>query len=55
MSLVNSIVAYEEGSLDQEGTVQLFQRLIDSGEIWHLQGSYQRTAQALLSSGECVR
>lgn len=42
---------YEEGGLDEEGTVKLFQHLLDTGMIYHLQGAYQRHAQDLINSG----
>lgn len=42
---------YEQGLLDFDDTLALFQDLIDSGLAWRLQGSYGRTAQALLDEG----
>lgn len=42
---------YEEGLLDFDETLELFQDLVDSGLAWRLQGSYGRTAQALLDNG----
>lgn len=52
--LVGNIIALENGELDYDATVVLFQRLIDSGQIRALQGSYQRAAQRLIDSGECT-
>jgi hypothetical protein len=49
---VESIMAYENGELDYAGVVNLFQRLVDSGLAWQLQGSYGRTAAALIEAGE---
>jgi hypothetical protein len=49
--LTNQIIAYESGDLSDEGTVALFQRLVDNGQAWQLQGSYGRQAQALIESG----
>lgn len=51
MDYVDKIIAYESGELDEDGVVELFQELLDSGVLFHLQGSYQRTAQALLDAG----
>lgn len=50
---VSGIIRYENGELDEEETVELFQGLIDSGEAWTLQGHYGRTAQSLIDAGLC--
>jgi hypothetical protein len=50
---VARIVAYEEGELSEEDIVALFQDLIDDGTVWQLQGSYGRTAVALIGAGLC--
>jgi hypothetical protein len=44
---VGAIMAYEQGDLGDEGTLELFQRLVDSGLAFRLQGHYGRTAMAL--------
>jgi hypothetical protein len=38
----------------EEETVRAYQRLIDSGQAWHLEGSVGRTAMDLIERGECV-
>lgn len=48
---VSAIIAYENGDLDDEATIELFQHLVDNGTAWQLQGSYGRTAQALINAG----
>jgi len=48
---LDDIIAYESGELDEDETIALFQRLLDSGVVWELQGHYGRTADALLSAG----
>lgn len=52
--VVTELVRYEMGELDEEETVELFQRLVTSGLIFHLQGSYQRIAYQLLRCGRLV-
>lgn len=51
MDLVNAIMEYEDGTLDEENTIAFFQDLLDTGMIRTLQGSYQRMAYALLTQG----
>lgn len=50
---VDRLVAYEEGRLNEDQTIQLFQELIDSGMVWELQGSYGRMAATLIKVGLC--
>ena len=52
MDQVDTIIAYESGELDKPETIALFQKLVDSGLAWKLQGHYGRTALALLEAGE---
>ncbi|MCI0564674.1 MAG: hypothetical protein MN733_39910, partial [Nitrososphaera sp.] len=48
------LIAYEEGLLDEIDIIDLFQSLIDSGLIDHLQGHYGRTAARLIADGSCT-
>jgi len=50
---VSAIIAFESGELDDAGTIELFQHLIDSGLAWQLQGYYGRTARDLINAGYC--
>jgi hypothetical protein len=51
--VVGGIMAWEQGDLDDDQTVELFQHLIDSGLCWQLQGCYGRMAKALIDGGYC--
>lgn len=51
---VDRIIQLEEGQLGEEEIIDLFQDLIDTGQINHLQGSYQRTASTLVNAGYCT-
>ena len=45
---IDKIIAFENGELDAESTLALFANLVNSGLAWQLQGSYGRTAKALI-------
>ena len=47
------IIEFEEGTLEEDEVVELFQDLIDSGLAWQLQGFYGRTAASLIENGLC--
>ena len=49
--MIDKIIAYENGELDEDGVIDLFQKLLDSGQVWHLQGSYGRTCQGMIEAG----
>ena len=49
--LVNRIMSFESGEMEEHEVYAFFQFLIDTGLIYGLQGSYQRTAQQLLDAG----
>lgn len=50
-SLLNGIIDYENGELDDEQIIELFQELHDTGLAYQLQGSYGRTAWNMLQNG----
>ena len=49
--LVSNIIAYEQGELPDEETLELFQELVNTGLAWQLQGHYGRTAMDLIKAG----
>ena len=51
---VQDIIDYENGDMDWDRIVEMFQKLIDSGQVWTLQGSYGRMAQRLIENGDCI-
>lgn len=52
--MVNEIMEYESGDMSDDRIVAFFQKLIDTGLAWQLQGSYGRTAKALIDAGYCT-
>lgn len=52
---VNEIIRYECGEMDEDEVIEMFQKLIDSGLAWQLQGHYGRTAMSLIEAGLCTR
>jgi hypothetical protein len=50
---VEDIVKYEAGEMSYEEEIAFFQKLIDTGMAWTLQGHYGRVATALISDGLC--
>ena len=50
-NLTERITEYEQGKLDEQQTIQLFQELVDSGLVLKLQGHYGRFAAQLLEAG----
>jgi len=50
---MEKIIAYEEGELEEDEVIELFQELIDNGMAWILQGHYGRTAASLIDAGLC--
>jgi len=44
------IIRYEAGELNDKEMLKLFSHLIKNGKVWHLQGHYGRTAQALIDN-----
>jgi len=51
--LVQDIIDYENGDMTEERIINLFQKLIDEGYAWTLQGHYGRMANSLIDDGFC--
>jgi hypothetical protein len=49
--ITNLIIEFEEGNLDREETINLFQQLVDTRLAWQLQGVYGRIAITLIDEG----
>jgi len=49
--LVGDIMDWEGGAMSEAAEAAFFQRLKDSGMIYHLQGCYQRRLRDLMEAG----
>jgi hypothetical protein len=54
-NLLDDIIAYENGEMEWDSVVVFFQKLINNGMAWSLQGHYGRKAMAMIEEGYCVR
>lgn len=48
---VKDVIAWEETGMSPDKEAKFFQKLINSGEVWHLQGAYGRRAMELIEEG----
>lgn len=46
---------YDPEDVTEELQIEAWQRLIDTGVVWQLQGSFGRQAAALIEAGICTR
>jgi len=51
--IVGFVMDFESNQLSEVEVVKGFQKLIDSGMVWQLQGFYGRTANRLIEAGLC--
>ena len=51
MDMLDKIMGFEQGELDDTEVVELFQELVETGQAWTLQGSYGRMAVRLIDMG----
>ena len=47
------LIAYEAGEMQDNDLLTGFQRLVDNGHAWTLQGHYGHIAMALIAEGLC--
>ena len=50
---VDSIIDFEEGDMSEVELINFFQRMVNTGLCWQLQGFYGRTAANLMENGYC--
>lgn len=50
---MTSLKSYELGLLSEKEIIQLFQDLINSGDIWDMPRHYQNKAYKLIEEGYC--
>jgi len=54
MDIVEDVIRFEDGEMSDEEVVIFFQKLIDTGLAWQLQGTYGRMAARLIEAGLCT-
>jgi hypothetical protein len=52
---VDDIIAWESGDMNEAQEIAFFQKLVDTGLAWTLQGMYGRRAKQLIDEGEVIR
>lgn len=52
---IGQLMAWEDGALTEEEEAALFQRLVNDGRAWSLQGMYGRRAMQLINQGKVTR
>lgn len=48
---VNDVIAWESGEMTAEQERKFFQKMVNDGSVWSLQGMYGRRAMDLLNAG----
>lgn len=51
---VDDIIDYEDGEMDEDRYLAMFQDAVNSGSAWRMQGSYGREAMALIEAGKIM-
>jgi hypothetical protein len=50
-NVAESLSSYENGTLDESAVVELFQHLVDDGQVWELDAKYRKKAVELAEAG----
>ena len=50
-NVAENVSAYENGRLDEEAVIELFQHLVDNGQVWELDAKYGKKAVELSEAG----
>jgi hypothetical protein len=50
-NVAENISAYENDRLDEEAVIELFQHLIENGQVWELDAKYGKKAVELSEAG----
>jgi hypothetical protein len=53
VDIVDKIIDYEAGLMNDDEIISMFQELITNGTVWQLQGHYGRTARNLIDLELC--
>lgn len=53
--LVDQVIRWESGSMSSKEEVEFFQKLVDTGLAWSLQGTYARRAEQLIRDQKVKR
>lgn len=53
MANIDDLIDFENGELSEDREIRMFQILINSGDVWNMQGSYGRRAMQLLKERKC--
>jgi len=52
--MLNDMIEWETEEISIQKEAKLFQKLINNGQAWTLQGAYGRRAMELIESGYCT-
>jgi hypothetical protein len=53
--IVDFIMDFESGNASDDEIIENFQKMIDDGSAWNMQGCYGRMATALIEKGLCKK